>query len=110
MTKKPQGSAAISKKELERHRCLDCGVNVIKAGEYYMLIPQIWEGQLGLGWHDNLCLGCVEKRLGRRLRGWRSDTPDFMLSGQEELLRHYPASKRYVNRLGFDPGKRRRER
>ena len=29
-------------------------------------------GTSGLGWHDNLCIGCLEMRLGRRLR-----LPDF---------------------------------
>jgi hypothetical protein len=27
-----------------------------------MLKPEIWEGQLKLGWSDNLCIGCLEKR------------------------------------------------
>ena len=32
-----------------------------------MVTPQIWEGQLGLNWDDNLCLDCLEVRLGRKL-------------------------------------------
>ena len=54
-------------KELARQTCNECGVNVIEIGEYYMLNPDIWERQLGLGWTDNLCLGCLEARLGRKI-------------------------------------------
>lgn len=61
------GAAIISKKERARQRCLDCKVNVIEIGEYYMLKPELWEKKLGLTWTDNLCIGCLEKRLGRRV-------------------------------------------
>jgi hypothetical protein len=47
--------------------CNDCGVDCVEIGEYYMASPEVWERQLGLGWHDNLCIGCLEKRLGRRV-------------------------------------------
>jgi hypothetical protein len=33
-------------RELARHKCKDCGVNVIKIGEYYMVSPQLWEDKL----------------------------------------------------------------
>jgi hypothetical protein len=62
-------TARLSAKELARYRCLDCGVNVVTAGEFYMLNSEIWEGQLGLGWSDNLCIGCLETRLGRKWAG-----------------------------------------
>jgi len=52
---------------LARFVCLDCGVNVVESGDWYMARPEIWDG-LGLGWHDNLCVACLEARLGRRLR------------------------------------------
>lgn len=61
------GAATISKKEKARQRCLDCRVNVIEIGEYYMLRPELWEKKLGLTWTDNLCIGCLEKRLDRRV-------------------------------------------
>jgi hypothetical protein len=57
----------LSKKALAHYRCNDCSVNVVTAGEFYMLHPEIWEDQLGLGWDDNLCIGCLEKRLGRKV-------------------------------------------
>ena len=57
---------------MKRWRCIcnDCGVDIVKAGEYVMLDPQIWKHELGLDWDDNLCIGCVEKRLGRRIKGF----------------------------------------
>jgi hypothetical protein len=57
----------LSRKELARYRCNDCGVNVVTAGDFYMLQPKISEDQLGLGWDDNLCIGCLEQRLGRKV-------------------------------------------
>jgi len=57
-----------SRCEIERHRCLDCGVNVIEVGDYVMLSDELWQGELGLGGSDNLCINCIEKRLGRKLR------------------------------------------
>ena len=56
-----------SPEEIARHRCLDCGVNVIEIGDYCMVQSEIWRDQFGLGWDDNLCIACIEKRLGRRL-------------------------------------------
>lgn len=56
----------LSRRELARHTCKDCGVNVIEIGEYYMVNPAIWK-KVGLTWTDNLCIGCLEARLGRTL-------------------------------------------
>jgi len=67
-----------SAKEIARHKCLDCGVNVIEAGDYCMITRQIWEGQFKLGWNDNLCLACIEKRLGRKLRPMLDVDPAFV--------------------------------
>jgi hypothetical protein len=60
----------LSRRQLARYKCNDCPVNVVTAGEFYILKPEIWEGQLKLGWSDNLCIGCLEKRLGRKI-SWR---------------------------------------
>jgi hypothetical protein len=43
--------------------CNDCGIDVWKAGDWYMAQPEVWKG-LGLKWHDNLCLACLDRRLG----------------------------------------------
>jgi hypothetical protein len=57
----------VSRKESGSHRCLDCDTNVIRAGDYCMLNPELWEDRLGLEGGDNLCVACIEKRLGREL-------------------------------------------
>jgi hypothetical protein len=48
--------------------CNDCGIDVLAIGDWYLAHPRIWKDELGLGWDDNLCLACLEKRLGRPLR------------------------------------------
>jgi len=55
--------------ELARYACNDCDVNVVTAGEFYMISNDIWFDQLGLGCSDNLCIGCLEARIGRRISG-----------------------------------------
>jgi hypothetical protein len=56
-----------SRQEIARHKCIACSVNVIEIGDYSMLQPDLWKQQLGLIWTDNLCIKCIETRLGRRL-------------------------------------------
>jgi hypothetical protein len=56
--------------------CADCGVGTIQLGEWYMVRDDVWE-QAWRGqrkwWHSRvpgqeiLCVGCLEKRLGRTL-------------------------------------------
>jgi hypothetical protein len=45
--------------------CVDCGVDTNAAGEYYMLVDDVWS-ETGLA-DAMACVGCVECRLGRRL-------------------------------------------
>lgn len=47
--------------------CHDCGVDTHIRNEYYMVYNDIWETvakDVGLGF---LCIGCLEKRLKRKL-------------------------------------------
>jgi hypothetical protein len=73
--------------DLLSHPCLDCGMETspvsrveldkeggcrfrvaFNSSEQFLLWPHIW-AETGLGPHDGaLCVGCAEKRLGRRLR------------------------------------------
>jgi hypothetical protein len=90
-----------SRREIARHRCLDCGVNVIEAGDYCMLQPDIWERQFALGWRDNLCIACIERRLSRELT-----LADFCCLASVE---GFPSGmSRVVARLGLDRPKRKR--
>jgi hypothetical protein len=93
------------RREIARHKCIGCGVNVIKIGDYCMLSGKIWDDVLHLGWDDNMCIACVEARLGRKLRplfqgdftGWPS-------------VEGFPMSDVLKNRLGFDAAKPKRAR
>jgi hypothetical protein len=88
-----------SRREIARHKCIGCGVNVIKIGDYCMLSSEIWERKLGLGWSDNMCVACVESRIGRKLS--RLDFMSFAsvegFGGMSDVL---------INRLGFDDATR----
>lgn len=54
--------------------CRDCGDNTHEIDEYYMVNDEVWEAS-GMGPHDGmLCIGCLEKRIGRRLN--RTDFTD----------------------------------
>jgi hypothetical protein len=55
--------------------CNDCGVDVLKIGDWYMAEQKVWEKKLGLGWNDNLCFACLERRLGRRVKAWKDVLP-----------------------------------
>jgi hypothetical protein len=45
--------------------CLDCGVATMP-GEYYMVHDFVWQAA-GMKSRGILCIGCLERRLGRQL-------------------------------------------
>jgi len=53
-------------------KCVDCGLDTIAEGEWYMVHDQVWQqawGSLeftGPG-QQILCIGCLQNRIGRRL-------------------------------------------
>ena len=51
----------------DRFNCLDCGQDTAQLHEYYMLRDDLWR-QINPTIDGMLCIGCVEKRLGRRLQ------------------------------------------
>lgn len=65
-----ESPALFTSKNRNAFLCVDCDVDTGKIMEYYMLTDFIWnlamQGQTGM-----ICIGCFEKRLGRRLK--RSD-------------------------------------
>jgi hypothetical protein len=85
---------SLSPQELAQYRCNNCGVNVVTAGEFYTVNSEIWEEQLRLGWHDNLCIGCLERRLSRRV-----SLADMI--GFPNYPWTKPASDRLLDRYGF---------
>ena len=76
--------------------CKDCGVNTKEIGEYYAVHDPVWR-QSGLGENDGkLCLGCLEKRIGRQL------TPEDFKKVPINASRSVK-SPRFLNRLGKSP-------
>lgn len=72
--------------------CDGCGADIVALGEYYMVSREVWQQQLGLGWDDNLCIGCLEKRLGRKLTAL-----DFITWPSYPWMR--PSSLRLTSRI-----------
>lgn len=70
--------------------CLDCEVNTLDIGEYYMVNDHVWKTLASLRQDDGmLCIGCLEKRIGRTLTN--EDFTDCLLNdsgnyGQSERL------------------------
>ena len=86
---------SFSRREIARHTCHDCGVNVIRCGDYCLLRTGIWRGKLGLGLDDNLCIACIEKRLGRKLSLRRGDFADV------PWVEGFAVSDTLLDRYGF---------
>jgi hypothetical protein len=73
-------------------RCLDCGINTDAIDEYYMLQNEVW-AQVNPGIDGKLCIGCVERRLGRTLTA--ADFTDGKINTSATLRR----SPRLTERL-----------
>jgi hypothetical protein len=74
--------------------CIDCGIDTIAIGEFYAVCDTVW-ARSGLGENDGmLCVGCLERRIGRKLR--RADFIVCTREGEPWCGR----SARYVDRLG----------
>jgi len=74
-----------------KFKCQDCEIDTGKIDEYYMVINSIWqEAKMRRGM---LCIGCLEERIGRRLKS--TDFTDCYLNN----LRLGSKSQRLLNRL-----------
>lgn len=72
--------------------CLDCDIDTIDAGEYYMVHKDVWS-QTGLGSLDGLlCIGCLESRIGRLLN--HKDFTNFPINKPG----YFYASNRLISR------------
>ena len=79
-----------SMKDRSSFLCLDCGVDTGAIDEYYRVTNELW-ARVNPGGDGMLCIGCLEKRLGREL------TPDDFPNGAD---RSSPKSERLLKRLG----------
>jgi hypothetical protein len=83
-------------------RCADCGFGTITGGEYYMVKEEVWEAAWAgrrKPWHELpgqqvLCIGCLEKRIGRKLTA-----NDFTDAPVNDLNDDSLRSERLINRL-----------
>jgi hypothetical protein len=86
--------------------CTECGVDTIALGEYYMVKPNVWE-RAGLlptnqrtaparrtSGTEILCVGCLERRLGRTLVA-----SDFTAAPVNNPARRVAISDRLRDRL-----------
>lgn len=80
--------------------CKDCGMNTapMAGNEYYAVTDEVWKA--GKGRRHVLCIGCLETRIGRKLKG--ADFP--MLS----INFIFPWSARLASRMGAEKKRHRR--
>jgi hypothetical protein len=74
-------------------RCLDCGINTDAIDEYYMLRNEVW-AEANPGIDGQLCISCVERRIGRTLTA-----ADFT-GGRVNTSTTLRRSPRLIDRLG----------
>jgi hypothetical protein len=80
-----------------RFNCLDCGENTARLDEYYMVRGEVWRFAVPVG-RGMLCIGCLEHRIGRKLRP-RDFTPARVnLPWSPDVG---PKSPRLMDRLGI---------
>ena len=84
--------------------CLDCKVDTMHIGEWYMVLPEVWE-QAGLKYKDGyLCIGCLEERIGYVL--CPEDFEDYPVNkGGLRPTHPFEYSERLALRLGGEHGK-----
>lgn len=73
-------------------RCRDCGVDTEAIDEYYMVADPVWK-QVAHEVDGHLCIGCLERRLGRTLHS--GDFTDRPVNSTSQL----PRSPRLTSRL-----------
>jgi hypothetical protein len=79
-----------------RFLCLDCQLDTGQANEYFMLRDDVW-ALTGLSSQDGmLCIGCIERRIGRRLE--RADFAAVKMNHPKV----FPMSQRLLERIGVD--------
>jgi hypothetical protein len=90
-----------------RPLCCDCGIDTLAIDEFYMISNDVWDQAWagrprypkmygGLNAAEILCIGCLEKRIGRTL--CRTDFTDAPINDPDRL----PLSDRFLDRLAAD--------
>lgn len=84
--------AAEALDELTDDRCFSCRTDTYASGEYYMVRPELWRTY---GVEGMLCIGCLERRVGRRL------TPQDFIDAPINSEEFPDKSDRLKDRLGI---------
>lgn len=76
--------------------CMDCGndISIWGIAEWFMVSNSVWE-RSGAGKEDDLCVGCLEKRIGRKLTSY-----DFGGTGSFPVNSLFEQSPRLRDRMG----------
>lgn len=82
----------MSAKSRRRFLCVDCEVDTGKIREHYFVHTTLWLSVMPTT-KGMLCVGCLEKRLGRKL--CRADFPPVFINNP----RFEPKSQRLMERL-----------
>jgi hypothetical protein len=99
-----------SKRKRRGFACHDCGVDVLAIGDWYMATADVWERRLGLGWNDNLCIACLERRLGRAVRPWDDVKPIPVGVDGEPGLNHVAPARLSPRMMELFPPPKKRSR
>jgi hypothetical protein len=87
------GAKTMKNDPVRNPRCMDCGVDTDAINEQYMIHDELWRevvpSEAGM-----LCVGCFEKRLGRKLR-----RDDFRPYAQSAFDAGIPVSERLRDRM-----------
>jgi hypothetical protein len=78
-------------------KCLDCRMHMRGSGEYYVVTDKVWKEAVGMSRKadkSELCIGCLESRLGRQLT-----RDDFTACDVNYDVRFWPKSDRLFSRM-----------
>ena len=80
-TETPEKIRVMENSPVHHPECMDCGVDTDAINESYMVIDDLWRAAVPTE-AGMLCVGCLEKRLGRTLQ--RKDFAKFCISAVDE--------------------------
>jgi hypothetical protein len=101
-TETPEKIRVMENSPVHHPECMDCGVDTDAINESYMVIDDLWRAAVPTE-AGMLCVGCLEKRLGRTLQ--RKDFAKFCISAVDEGMPVSERLKARFNAVIHDAGK-----
>jgi hypothetical protein len=77
--------------------CRDCGTNTYRDGEFYTVADEVWDASGIPRDGGMLCIGCLERRIGRELT-----RADFALDSPPNTWQKFHRSDRLRDRMGLN--------